>query len=861
MSQWAQIRARARTRHAELYFAAKSDSAESLLLAADQLTGFLREPVAAGNPLLGGGHAVLDREAMRIWYNGDVDPSLVVYYQAHEYAHYWLNHSPSACLSADLDPGASEETIPIGILRVEGYGPRERRECQANVYAREFLLPKDKLREWFINAGEDAQAIAKKTGVEVSLVLHQLAYALLVPEPSEQLPQSERAIPIPLLDPSQKAAAHAPVGPLLIEAGPGTGKTRTLVGRLTFLLTEQNVEPSNILALTFSNRAAEEMRERVTQVAPNVTPGIWIGTFHAFGLELLRQHGTLIGLPPVPTVLDTTDAVYLLEQLLPSLKLDRYLFLHEPTLRFGDILGAISRAKDELADPARYRELAEQQRRSASAAIELADSEPALEAAKKALEAAEKALEVAQVYEVYEEALNQRQLLDFGDLIFKSVMLLRSHPHIRDQIRATYHQILVDEFQDVNHASGIFLKVIAGAGEGLWVVGDVRQSIYRFRGAAPSNMSRFRQDFPGAKVLSLARNYRSQPPVLDVFAALAPKMKATQGAAFTPWEPDRMQAGAQVLFEIAEDPESEIDGLAREIQRQVALGIAYRDQAVLGRVHSTLEHFAEGLERAGVPVLYLGNLFERDEIRDLLSLIALTVGESNGLVRVARFAEYNIPLQDVQTLLGASREQSIFFPRALSLAQGHSSISAQGQESFARLQGHLTEVSFGISVWGLLADYLFIRSQYLRPLLTDATVSAQQRRVALYQFLQFTYAQSHIDVEQDRKRWFLDYVRRLEQQGDDTALRTLPAWANGLDAVRLLTVHGSKGLEFRAVYMPDLRKGAFPLKARGRFCPPPVGLITEVSDDDHDEEEECLFFVAMSRARDVLCFSRPKRLF
>lgn len=845
MNQWTHIRRLARTRNAELYATAQSDSAEALLSTADELTRFKREPVSADDPLLGGGHAVLDREAMRIWYNGDADSDLAVYYQAHEYAHFWLDHPPSTCLAADFDTGASEEPAPVGVLRVEGYGPRERRECQANVYAREFLLPGDKLRHWFINENLNADAIAKKTGVAVSLVLHQLAHALLVPDPAEQLPQTENATPVLPMDQSQIAAAHASTGPLLIEAGPGTGKTKTLIGRLTYLLSQQNVEPSHILALTFSNRAAEEMRERVTQAAPDEAPGIWIGTFHAFGLELLRQHGSLIGLPPVPTVLDATDAVYLLEQILPSLKLDRYLYLHEPTLRFGDILGAISRAKDELVDPARYRELAEQQRLSASTEEEL--------------EAAEKTLEVAQVYEVYQGELNKRQLLDFGDLIFKSVVLLRSHPNVRDQIRATYRQILVDEYQDVNHASRIFLREIAGAGDGLWVVGDIRQSIYRFRGAAPSNMSRFRLDYAGAKVLSLARNYRSQPPVLNMFAALAPQMKATRGAAFTPWEPDRVEVRAQVLFELAEDPEAEINGLATEIKRQAALGIAYRDQAVLGRVHSTLERFAAGLERAGVPVLYLGNLFERDEIRDLLSLIALTIGESNGLVRAARFAEYNIPLHDVQTLLAAAQEQGMFFPRALSLAQGNSSISAQGQKGFARLQDNLAGVSFGVSAWGLLAEYLFSRSQYLRSLLTDASVSAQQRRVALYQFLQFAYAQSSINVEQDRKRWFLDYVRRLEQQGDDTALRTLPAWANGLDAVRLLTVHGSKGLEFRAVYIPDLRKGAFPLKARGRFCPPPVGLITESSDDDHAEEEECLFFVAMSRARDVLCLSRPQR--
>ena len=846
MNHWDNIRREARARRAAvLHKAGDGPSAESLLGAAERVTGFERIALPAGDPLLDGGDAALDLDMETIWFNREIEPRLALFYQAHEYAHLWLHHAHVNQSDSGFDPEAFEEPLPIGVNRVEGYGPEELREREANVFAREFLLPTDVLREWYEAESIGASDIADRLGLPIGMVLHQMARALLTPELPQTHAPSEDTEERPL-DPSQEEAAHAQRGPLLLEAGPGTGKTRTLIGRILFLL-HQNVQPSNILALTFSNRAAAEMRFRVAKANPDAAPRIWIGTFHAFGLDLLRKYGSLLGFPPRISVLDPSDSIALLERMLPELNLHHYQNLYDPALYLRDIMAAVSRAKDELVGPEEYTVLADRMHRGAATSEEI--------------EKAEKTVEVARVYTAYQEVLDREHLLDFGDLIFKAVTLLRTHDDVRTTLRDTYRHVLVDEYQDVNRASGLLLKEVAGAGACLWVVGDTRQAIYRFRGAAPVNMRRFGKDFPGAKVKTLRYNYRSQPAIVNVFAELAPKMLASQGGpTFIPWEPKRSDTGGRVSIEIADDLCSEADGLAKEIECHRAAGIPYSEQAVLCRSHTDLGRIGAELERAGVPVLYLGDLFERPEVRDMLSLLSLACEpDGRGLVRVARFPEYDIPLSDVLALLGLARDREIPFPDALDLASTGDTISNQGKKRLALLKGHLDGLRHA-KPWTLLTQYLFERSRYLDLLLADRSVAGQQRLFALYQLLQFAHEQQSRLPEEatDVKLRLLLYIRRLEIYGDEKQLRQLPSWANSIEAVRLLTVHASKGLEFRAVYLPTLGKGIFPARRQAQSCPPPEGMVVS-NHDDHDEEEECLFFVALSRARDVLCLSRARR--
>ena len=833
------IRHTARLRHADARARRSgANDAASLLDGATDVTGVARQAVPDDDAVLCGAEAVLVRSTPAIFYKRGVAPAEANFYQAHEFAHYWLDSEAEPCLVGDIDDSMPEERVPLGIQRVEGYGQRERRECQANVFAREFLLPTSEARRLFLERRLSAMAIAQQLGVPLGMVHQQLALALLVPE-AEHDEDRERASPP--LDDSQRAAAEAESGPHLIEAGPGTGKTRTLTARIDWLL-KRGVAPSSILALTFSNKAAEEMRERVAIVAPDAAPAIWAGTFHSFGLELLRKYGQLLGLPAEIRVIDPGDALLLLEEMLPSLPLKHYLQLYEPALALHDILGAISRAKDELVGPKEYRAFGE-------AMLTMASNETAREEA-------EKVLEVAAVFAAYEEMLESEHIVDFSGLISKPVALLRDHPKVAGEVRAQYKQILVDEYQDVNRASGLFLKLLAGDGKGLWVVGDARQSIYRFRGAAPVNIREFERDFPGTKKLSLNVNYRSREPVVRLVEIFASDMKAGIRGLPAKWEAKRGRQGGEIILEVVPDLAAEAAGLAEEINRRRDLGVRYRDQAILCRSHTNLMRFAQRLEAHGIPVLYLGDLFERPEIRDMMALLSFTCeAERGGLFRLAQFPEYGIPISDVRKFLNFAAERGIYPTDALRSLDEISELTAEGRSGLQRLAGHVADVEHKTTAAALLLDYLFTRSRYLDGLLADKAISGQQKRLALYQLLQFSLEHKSAGRGNPRRR-LLQWIRRLEAFGEERQLRELPAAARAIDGVRLLTVHASKGLEFSTVYMPALGTGMFPVNPQYNPCPPPRGMLPDDPKESHAEEEECLFFVGMSRARDVLCLSR-----
>lgn len=847
MSHWEPIRERARLKRSALLAGVSGfPSAATILAAAEEESGIRRMPRPPGDSLLYGSQAHLDVEGRYIWFDQSLEPTLASFVQAHEYAHYWLDGEGITCGADEVDAETEEDELPRGVQQVEDYGPDERREREANVYARELLLPLDFARELYLEKGHTARDIARLTGLPETLVTHQLARALLIPAPLAPA-QEKSAVPDLELDGSQRRAATAPRGPLLVQAGPGTGKTRTLVGRIAHLL-DREVPPHNILALTFSNRAAEEMRVRLATVRPEVASQVWMGTFHGYGLELLRKYGTRLGLLVKPEVIEPSDAVALLEANLNTLELDYYQNLQFPAEPLRHIVRAISRAKDELVDPARYAALA-------ARAMQEARSD-------EEREAASKAAEVARVYVRYQDLLAKEGVIDFGDLIERPVVLLREHTDVRDQVRQDHPHVLVDEYQDVNRACGVLLREIAGAGAGLWVVGDPRQSIYRFRGASPDNLGLFAEDFPGAKTTALTRNYRSRPEVLSVVTAFAQQMPVGAGGdSFSEWEVAR-EPGGRVTVDLAGDRTGEGRGLASSIKEN-GKRYAFHQQVILCRSHTELARYAELLENEHIPTLYLGDLFERAEVRDLLALVSLTVDpDGRGLVRVGTFAEYAIPLTDCLLLIRTAREQGQYFPGALSLAKTIPELSEQGRRGLALVATHLAEIGvhFGMRPWTLLASYLLGSPRYLRPLLADDSVPGQQRRLALYQLLRFANAfrgraGAALAARSDPKRRFLGHIRWLETIGEEKQLRQMPDGAEGINAVRLLTVHASKGLEFDVVYLPGLAKGVFPTKARGDQCPPPPGMAA-ASEDGRDAEEDCLFFVALSRATERLALSR-----
>jgi superfamily I DNA/RNA helicase len=794
----------------------------------------------AGDPALKGALALFDEQSGTICCTAGGEAAKHVELIAHEIGHACLHVSSSHCTARDIDASRPAEAAPVGLQRVEDYGTRERRELQANVFAREFLLPRAEARRVHLREHLGAAAMAEGLQLPKDLVRQQLLDALLLPDtpPSEPEPAGRGLSP----DPSQDAAVGHRGSAFQLQAGPGTGKTRTLVKRVVSLINE-GIDPGTILVLTFSNRAAGELSERLAAAVPYATPTIWVGTFHAFGLDLIRRYHDKLGLPADPPLFDRSDAIEVLEEILPTLPLVHYRNLWEPALVLRDIVAAISRAKDELTDPARYRTLAHAMLERA------ADGD--------AREVAERALEVAQVYEVYEQALRARRAVDFGDLVMRPALLLERDDAVRAAVQLRHRHVLVDEYQDVNRASGRLVRAVAGDGRRLWVVGDSRQAIYRFRGASSANMTAFTGEYPDVVVGQLSVNYRSSQELVEAVVGFAPHMGASQGMLPLALTADRGSTGIRPQVRRFDTLDQEMAGLAASIRELEAAGVRRRDQAVLCRSNERLHEIAAALEARGIPVLHLGSLFERDEVRDLLALLSLAADPfGDGLARVGTMPRYDLPLQDVRTVILRLRGTDQAALEKLASAVATAALSEDGARGLARLVTDLDGLTTDASPWEFLTTYLLDRTDRLAAFAAGDTGADRLRAVAVWQLLNFLRERSPTGAGLPIQRT-LDRVRRLVLLAEERDLRHVPAGALHMDAVRLMTVHGSKGLEFEAVHVLGLTVSSFPASNRGQRCPAPDGMVTgaehltgvEEAKRAHRHEEECLFFVAASRAR------------
>jgi len=719
------------------------------------------------------------------------------------------------------------------------------------VFARELIFPRALAKALYIESSLNVTDIAAKTGLSKNLIRQQLFDALLLPPVKEEDPDKSRSTRPFREDPSQDRAAGHRGSAFQLQAGPGTGKTRTLVKAVTSLLSE-GVHPTAILVLTFSNRAAGELSERIAAATPVDAAGIWIGTFHAFGLDLVRRYHDRLNLPPRPPLFDRSDAISVLEESVPTLPLVHYRNLWDPALNLREILSAISRAKDELVDAARYRELAEAMLATARDADERTS--------------AEKCLEVAQVYEIYESVLRKENAVDFGDLIMRPALLLESDEAIRATVQLRHRHVLVDEYQDVNRASARLLKSIVGDGKRLWVVGDARQSIYRFRGASSSNMAAFSRDYADVKVDQLSVSYRSTQEIIDTISAIASRMGASKGMLPLSLRPDRDGQPGKPQIRRYDTLEEECEGISASVRELQAAGVPLRDQAVLCRTNKRLNEIAQALEARGIPVLHLGSLFEREDIRDLLSILSIAIdGYADGLARIGAMPRYKLSLQDVflatRWLRGSGRGALEGLPE-LSLVPG---LSETGKASLAKLATDFDGIRPEVSAWELLSTYLLDRSDIVRNISKGGSVSQWMSAVAIWQFLNFVREQPPTGEGFPIRR-VLDRVRQLVLLAEERDLRQVPSAALHMDAVRLMTVHGSKGLEFEAIHIPGLTVSSFPSSYRGQRCPPPVGMIagSDISVDNeakqaHGNEEECLFFVAVSRARTHCVFHLSRK--
>lgn len=814
------------------------------VIAEAQRRGLDVEPTAAGSVMLDGGRATVVAADCLILHENIGTVFEQAFLVAHEIGHIELGDDVADEPARDVDLARAAEPSPVGVDRVVDYGRRQRREVQMDLFAREFLLPRGLVRKLHLEDGQTATAIAARLGSPFDLVVQQLFDALLLPEIVAAV--EAKTVERPLNPLQASAAAHRGQA-FLLEAGPGTGKTQTLTARVEGLLAE-GVDPRRILLLTFSNKAAREMAERIGRKHKAAAAAMWIGTFHAFGLDIIRRFHVELGLPKDPRMMDRTEAVELLEAEFPRLGLSHYRNLYDPTQIIADMLAAISRAKDEVVDETRYAELAEAMLGSAATPDER--------------EAAERAAEIARVYAAYEGLKRQAHCVDFGDLVSMPVRLLEGNLDIRAHLQAQYDHVLIDEYQDVNRSSVRLITALRLDGRNLWVVGDAKQSIYRFRGASSFNMTRFgTSDFAGGTRRRLKRNYRSVDEVVQAFSAFAIRMKA--GDLDSGLESERGRSGASPQLRTIDQSPTQTVALADAIGEMQRAGHAYRDQAVLCTGNEKLSELGQDLERLGVPVLFLGSLFERPEIKELLSLLTiLTDRRAMGLVRAACMSEFAMPISDVDAIFDHLRAQDSTPVAWLDELDTIKDLSEGGRAALGAVAVAMRGFDQSASPWTVLATLLLDRTRIAARIGGSSDIAERTRGLAIWQFMNFLRVQpggQGLPIVR-----LLDRVRSLVRLGDDRDLRQLPAAAQGLDAVRLMTIHGAKGLEFPVVHVPGLNGDTIPRTPQAPPCPPPDGMVEgaegralDVFRAGHAEEQECLFYVALSRARDRLFLYAP----
>jgi superfamily I DNA/RNA helicase/Zn-dependent peptidase ImmA (M78 family) len=806
---------------------------------ADEL-GITVERCAPGAAILDGARAAFDVEIALILHENVGTPFEQAFLVAHEIGHAELGDGEEdEGVVVQIDAARTSEASPVGMDRVVDYSRRQRREVQMDLFARELLLPRPLIVDLHVAQGLTCSEIAGRLGAPFEVVAQQMLDALLLPH----VPVAAEAEPveIPLNKKQEDAAGHRGAA-FLLQAGPGTGKTRTLVARVESLL-EEGVDPRRILLLTFSNKAAGEMAERIALKRPKEAAALCIGTFHSFGLDILRRFNDRCNLPANPRLLDRTEAVELIENEFPCLGLTHYRNLYDPSQTVAEILTAVSRAKDEVIDAAEYLALATAMRAAAPD--------------HSGVEAAEKAAEVARVYARYEELKAVAQCVDFGDLVMRPVLLLESDEAVRAQLQGAYDHILVDEYQDVNRSSVRLLAALRPTGENLWVVGDAKQSIYRFRGASSFNMSRFgRDDFPGAVRESLEVNYRSTSEVVHAFSTFAKDMSAADGEKAL--EADRGSGGKLPEVITVGSTSLLTSAIADGIEELRVEGYRYRDQVVLCRGNDRLSDIGRELERAGIPVLFLGSLFERPEVKDLVAVLTLLIDRrAMGLIRTACWPEFEMALEDAVRVFEHLRDTDA--EPGVWRFNAPAEVTVTGQAALSAVHAALAGFDTTSQPWTVLATLLLDRTRRAARIAASTSVSDQAQGIAIWQFMNFVRVQPNgrgLPIQR-----LTDRVRRLLQLRDDRDLRQLPAAAQGIDAVRLMTIHGAKGLEFQAVHIAGVNKDSIPGSLRTSKCPPPVGMVVggqgsaeEVARAAHNEEQECLFYVAMSRARNRLAF-------
>ena len=654
------------------------------------------------------------------------------------------------------------------------------------------------------------------------------------------------------LNERQRQAVTHGEGPLLLIAGAGTGKTNVITRRIAWLIATKRARPSEILALTFTEKAAAEMESRVDVLVPYGFADVSISTFHAFARRLVAEYALQLGLPGDPAVLGEAEARVYLREHLYELPLERLRPLADPTRHLAALLELADIARDQGVSPAEYATHAERLRAAATdqATREVADEQR----------------EIAAFYTAYLDLLLRDGLADYGQLQWWALRLVEDHARVRREVGERYRYVLVDEFQDTNVAQLRILQGLTSARGNLTVVGDDDQSIYQFRGASFSNLLEFETLFPSARRIVLVENYRSTQPILDAAYRL---VRAN--------DPDRLEARAGVdkrlvavrrpaqpmlpAFHLFDTASSEAEWVARSIRDSIEAGRAWRDHAVLGRTHGSLRTLLQTLSYRGVPYRYAGNrgLYDADEValcRHLLRAVADPL-DSPALYELAGSEVYGLPAADLALLSAhAARRHRPLEELLATAGRGEfESLDEISRERCRRLLAdlaHLRQLAISRGTGEVLYRFLE-RSGWLEGLSASEAPGAERKVQNLARFFQVT-RDFAVVADRDRVEAFVRHLGLLQEAGDDPP----QAEPDGdEDAVSVLTVHRAKGLEFPVVYLPGLVERRFPTRRRPTALPYPHALRRETlpHGDPHLLEERRLFFVAMTRARDELQLS------
>jgi len=667
------------------------------------------------------------------------------------------------------------------------------------------------------------------------------------------------------LDREQRRAVTHREGPLLVLAGPGTGKTEVITRRVAWLIATKRASPSEILALTFTERAADEMQARVDTLVPYGHADTAIHTFHAFGDRLLREYGYELGLPPAPRVITRPEAVMLLRERLFDLGLDRFRPLSDPTRHLDSLVEVFGRAKDEGIDPRSFRAAADELAAGAAAVLEAAADDGERRLAHALLDEAAGQRELAEAFGAYQALLAERGLLDFSDQVALAVRLLQERPSVAMQVSRRFRYVLVDEGQDADPMQLELMRLVAGH-ENVTVVGDDDQAIYTFRGAAVESLRGLQGWYPGLRRVVLRRNYRSRGPILAAAHRLIshnePHRLATlEGADTALVAARRGRRAAMVDVRSWPTATDEADGIAASIAARIASGTHPRDIAILVRTNADAEPFCRSLDVLGVPWRTGGTsrLAAHPEVRALLAFLRLVVDPDSGtdLYRVATAPPYRLGGTDLTAILDHARRRhrSPWQVLVELLEQpGLLRLAARTRTAIARLVSDVRDAiiaSHEQPVAAVLYGHLRASGRYA------ALVSAAERgedaplrRVA--QLFELLRAQGSL-LDDARAAVVVPQLRALLEAGADPAADELDP---DVDAVAVLTVHKAKGLEFPVVHLCGLAEGRFPARARRERLPLPASLRREATVEEAPfAEERRLCYVGMTRARDELILS------